>query len=620
MTVMGMATNVLLKHSDYTISEEAIRHNRIGSEEMRKLISRQCLLFSFTALFFIFIGVIFNPLISLPANAQEFIQMGPTDRPGDRRPPVVEEKKPLAPPPELTFPKAAVPKEKKLIELPLISMFVRNIVVTGSTVFTPEEFGQITRPYEKRVLTSEDLEQLRQELTRFYIEAGNVTSGAVIPDQTVADGVIRFHIIEGKLKNIDVEGNKWLRKVYIKKRIGLGTAPPLNIHTLQERLQVFQQNPRIQMLNAELKPGIALGESDLKVKVDEELPFRIWTGVDNYLSKSVGPEQIQVNLADLSLTGYGDILSFTWGYAEGLHPKIDLSYSFPFTAYDSTVYLRYRKNDFDVVREPFEELDIETDSDIYSIALSHPFYRSPSQEFVMSLGGDHAKQKTTLLDLPFSLEPGAEDGEIKVSALRFAQEYTYRSRTQVISARSQFSLGVDVLDATTRSSGLPDGQFFKWLGQFQWVKRFKPWDIQSILRTDFQFSADPLVSLEQFPIGGRYTVRGYPQNILVRDNAVIASLEFRIPVVRNKPWAEYLQLVPFFDFGWGENTDVPTPEPRNISSVGLGLKWATTLPLPFRLTPQFEIFWGKKLRKVEGDEGSNLVDEGIQFQISIAGL
>ena len=85
----------------------------------------------------------------------------------------------------------------------------------------------------------------------------------------------------------------------------------------------------------------------------------------------------------------------------------------------------------------------------------------------MSLTGDHATQKTTLLDLPFSLEPGAEDGEVKVSALRFAQEYTYRSRTQVISGRSQFSLGVDALDATTRGSGLPDGQFFKWLGQFR---------------------------------------------------------------------------------------------------------------------------------------------------------
>lgn len=546
--------------------------------------------------------------------------MGPTGRPGDRRPPVLEEKKTLGPPPELTLPKPPVPKEKEDGELPLVSVSIRKIVVTGSTVFTSEELGRITKPYENRVITNEDLEQLRQELTRYYIQAGYFTSGAIIPDQTVVDGVVRFHIIEGKLKNIDVGGNKWLRKGYIKKRIGLGAAPPLNINTLQERLQIFQLNPRIQMLNAELKPGIALGESDLKVKVKEALPFRIWTGVDNYLTNSVGPEQIQVSVADLSLTGNGDILSFTWGYAEGLHPKIDVSYSFPFTARDSTVYLRYRKNDFDVVREPFDELDIETDSDIYTIGLSHPFYQSPSQEFVVSLIGDHAKQKTTLLNMPFSLEPGAEDGEVKVSALRFAQEYTYRSRSQVISGRSQFSLGTHALDATSRGSGLPDGQFFKWLGQFQWVKRFKPWDIQGILRTDFQFSADPLVSLEQFPIGGRYTVRGYPQNILVRDNAVIASLEFRIPIVRDKSWADYLQIVPFFDFGWGDNTDFPTPEPGNISSVGLGLKWAMTLPLPYRLKPQFEIFWGKKLRSIEGDEGNNLVDKGIQFQFAIAGL
>jgi hemolysin activation/secretion protein len=468
------------------------------------------------------------------------------------------------------------------------------------------------------VITNEDLEQLRRELTLFYIKNGYYNSGAVIPDQTVAAGVIRYHIIEGKLKTIEVEGNRWLQDSYLKKRIALGTKPPFNINSLQERLQILEQNPRIKMLNAELKPGVGLAKSDLKVNVQEEIPFKIWTGYDNYLSKSVGPEQLQVSAAALSLTGFGDVLSVTWGHADGLDSKFDLSYTLPFTAYDSTLSLRYRKNSFDVVREPFDELNIETDSDIYTVALRHPFYQTPAQEFAMTLIGEHAKQETTLMDIPFSFERGAVDGEIKVSALRFAQEYTYRSQSQVISLRSQFSLGIDALDATNRDSDLPDGQFSKWLGQFQWARRFKPWDIQGILRADLQLSNDPLVSLEQFPIGGRYTVRGYPENTLVRDNAFIASLEFRVPIARDEPWADYLQLVPFFDYGWGDNKDFPTPDPRNIASVGIGLKWATTLPQPFRLKPQFEIFWGKKLRNIEGDEGDNLVNKGIQFQIALA--
>ena len=59
-------------------------------------------------------------------------------------------------------------------------------------------------------------------LTLHYVNNGYVNSGAVIPDQTVADGVITFDIIEGELTRIDLEGNKWFRDGYIRKRLALG--------------------------------------------------------------------------------------------------------------------------------------------------------------------------------------------------------------------------------------------------------------------------------------------------------------------------------------------------------------------------------------------------------------
>jgi hemolysin activation/secretion protein len=588
---------------------------------MRILLTQHRSLFSLRTFYLFSVGIILGLSITVPAIAQDHIETSPTDRPSDKLPLPIEKEQPLVPPPDVIPTSPPAGDEEAVEKMPLLGVFVRKIVVIGSTVFTTEELNQIKNPYENRTLNNEDLERLRRDLTLLYINNGYYSSGAIIPDQSVVDDTIRFHIIEGQLGAINVEGNRWLRDSYIKKRIALGTVPPLNIETIQESLQVLEQNPRIALINAELKSTAALGESDLNIDITEELPFKIWTGFDNYLSKSVGSEQLRLNVTDLSLTGNGDTLNFIYGYAEGLHPKIDVSYAFPFTARDSTLYLRYRKNDFDVVREAFEELNIQTDSDIYTVALSRPVFRRPSHELVLSLVGEYAEQQTTLLNLPFSLEPGAEQGEVNVAAVRFSQDYTYRSQTQVISGRSQFSLGVDALDATTRDADLPDSEFFKWLGQFQWVNRFKFYDIQSVLRTDCQFSADPLVSLEQFPIGGRYTVRGYPENTLVRDNAVIASLEFRIPIVQERVWADYLQVVPFFDFGWGENKDFPTPEPRDIYSVGIGLKWAVTIPAPFRLGTQLEIFWGKQLREIEDDDEKDyLVDDGIHFQIAVSAL
>lgn len=565
------------------------------------------------------LGTLGTFLLSHQASqAQEVLPLEPSGQPGDDRPALIEPKPP-GPPAPLKLPPLPAPGEKVPPALPLVQVFVREIKVIGSTVFSEQELSGVTSPYQNRVLTSEDLETLRKDLTLLYVKNGYITSGAVIPDQQVIDGVITFQIIEGRLTKVDVENNKYLRDSYYSRRVELGAGPPIKVDDLQNRLRLLQEDPRVKMLDASLKPGANLGESDLNLKVEERLPVKIWSGYNNYIADSVGGEQILATGAILSLTESGDILSFTYGRAEGLKPKIDTWYAFPLTANDLTLSLRYRKNDFDLIREQFKDLDIETDTDIYSIGLRYPLYRSLSQEFALSLFGEHEVQKTTLLDEPFSFEPGAVDGEVKVTPIRFGQEYVYRTQKQVIAATSQFSWGVDALDATIRDDGLPDGEFFKWQGQFQWARRFRPLDSQLIFRSFFQLTGDPLVSLEQAAVGGRYTVRGYPENYYVRDRAVVWSLESRIPIIRNKPWADYLQIVPFFDWGWGKNKDFPTPSgPTNFYSAGIGLRWSATLfPSTLQLNPQFEIFYGYKFRDVDIEVDNNMQDRGISFQIAL---
>ena len=235
----------------------------------------------------------------------------------------------------------------------------------------------------------------------------------------------------------------------------------------------------------------------------------------------------------------------------------------------------------------------------------------------MALTGEYLHNETFLLGEPFSFSLGAEDGESKVTALRLSQEWTYRTQTQVFAIRSRFSLGIDALDATINESGIPDGRFLSWLGQFQWARRLKLWDTQMIFRTDLQLADDPLLPLEQIAIGGRYSVRGYRENQMVRDNGLISSLEFRIPLIRDKSWADIVQLAPFVDFGRAWNKDISTPEPKDISSAGLGLRWEVTLPLRLQLKPQFEIYWGVPFRDIE-TSGGDLQDHGIHIQLTIA--
>ena len=554
--------------------------------------------------------------ICAAAQAQERPGVGPGGRPGIPTLPVPEVRP--SPPLGPVLPPIPPPTKSESELFPPILVFVRQIRVTGSTVFTDEELAIVTSPFINRELTTEDLEALRLALTRHYIERGYVTSGAIIPDQTVADGVITLHVVEGKLSDIDVSDNKWFRSGYIRKRLALGARTPLNVGALQKRLQLLQQDNRIERLNAELRPGTQRGESDLSVRVKEAFPFSAVAGINNYQSPTVGAMRLFISLAHRNLTGNGDILSFTSWFGQDPRPQFVAGYSLPLTARDTTLILKYIKGETIVQEEPFIPLDIETDSDTFGITLRQPLYRSLRQEFAVELTGERSHSKSTLQGEPFSFFSGAEEGEATIVPVRLSLDWTDRTQNQVIAARSRFSLGTKALGATTHDdSALPDGQFFAWLGQFQWARRLDIWDIQALFRFETQLASDSLLPLEQIGVGGRYTVRGYRWNQLVRDNGLVFQLETRIPLVQHKPWADYLHLAPFADYGEAWNTDLPTPDPRTIYSVGVGLRWAVTIPAPIRLRPQLEVYWGYPLKDVD-TVGGDLQDDGWYFQFDIA--
>ncbi len=542
-------------------------------------------------------------------------------------PPLLDDK-PFRSPTDSVLPplKPVTPKTSET--LPLFRVFIRDIKVTGNTVFSEEELYEITSPYINRELTNEDLESLRLALTLHYVNNGYINSGAVIPDQAVSDGVITFNIVEGELTRIDLEGNRWFRDGYIRKRLLLGSKHPLNINSLQKNLRLLQQDTRIEQINAELRPDVKPGASLLNVGVKDRFPYSARATFDNYQSPNIGSERWTTTISSQNLLGLGDIMSLTYGRSVGLERLVNVWYTIPITARDTTLTLQFRRDDSSVVQEPFNFLDIKSNQEIYNITLRHPFYRSSNQEFSMSITGERQHNETFLLHEPFAFSSGEKRGKSTITALRFSQEWIHRTQKQVIAARSLFSVGIDVLGATNNRSsnrnGVADSQFFSWLGQFQWARKLKYWNIQTLLRTDIQLANKPLLPLEQIAVGGRYSVRGYRENQMVRDNAIIASFETRIPIVRNKRWADYVELVPFVDYGksWfgrAWNSKNPhTPDPKAIASVGVGIRWAVTLPEPTHIRPEFEIYWGHRLNNIDTSSGEyDLQDDGVHFQLSM---
>ncbi len=336
------------------------------------------------------------------------------------------------------------------------------------------------------------------------------------------------------------------------------------------------------------------------MRVEDQRPFRLLLDFNNHQSPSVGAERGIVTLEDANLLGLGDVLTLRYGRSSGLDPLLDFRYAIPVTARDTTVSFQYRRNALTVVEAPFEEVDIESESEVFTVGLRQPLYHTPRTLVAAELIGERLSETTTLLGEPFPLLPGSnEKGETAVTAVRLGLEVLHRTQVQAIAARFRFSVGVDALGSTVQNDKkVPDSQFFSWLGQFQWARQLPVLDSQVIFRTDMQLTPDSLLTLEQIAVGGRFTVRGYRENTLVRDNAFLASVEARVPIVRNKPWADYLEVAPFYDYGRAWNTLGETPDPQDISSVGLGLRWAVTIPGVVSFRPQAEVYFGYRLRDV----------------------
>src|SRR4029078_2489446 len=320
----------------------------------------------------------------------------PTGRSSEPPAPLKKEFKPPTPPPRRVLPSVPLPPEEQGPQpLGQVRVTVREIFVTGSTVFSEAELSEVTAPFKNRILTTEDLERLRLALTLLYVNRGYITSGAIIPDQDVVAGAINVQIIEGSLARIDVEGNEWFRAGYLRDRIERGARTPLALAPLQERLQFLQQDSRIERVNAELRPGDRRGESILNLRVKEASPWKGWLEFNNFQTPVVGAERGLATIAHQNVTGNGDPFSFTYGRSNGVNPIIDTSYSLPLNRYDTTLSGSYRRNDFLLVGSKFQSLDLNSSSEIIGFTLRQPIYRTLTDEFAVAITGERLYNKVT---------------------------------------------------------------------------------------------------------------------------------------------------------------------------------------------------------------------------------
>lgn len=526
-------------------------------------------------------------------------------------PPKPTEPTKLPPPDRLLAPQNAPTSEPPSIPSDRNSelIVVKQFEIVGSSILSDQELQEITKSYRNRPISIIDLLQVRTKITELYIDKGYITSGAYLPEQDLQTGIVKIQIIEGGIDEIKVTGLNRLNQGYIQSRIAIATVKPLNRNRLLEALQLLQINPLIESISANLSPSLQVGLNNLEIKIREAKTFSAQVDFDNSRTPSVGSERRQVQLTEANLTGLGDRLSLSYSNTNGSN-AIDASYTIPFNPYNGTISLNFGTSASNVIESPFDILDIASNSRNYEITIRQPILQNIAQDFALGITLSHRQSAASLLggSIPFPSLGSDPDGQTRVTALRFFQEYGQRSTEEVFAARSQFSLGINALGATINANA-PDGQFLAWRGQTQYVRLLAP-ETLLFLRADLQLSDRPLLSQEQISLGGQDNLRGYRQDALLSDNGLLLSAEVRVPVLRIPEISGLLQVVPFVDFGTVWNRQANTnPDPSSLASLGIGLR----LQISDRLTMRLDV--GIPLSRIAADK-KTLQENGIYFSIS----
>ena len=487
-----------------------------------------------------------------------------------------------------------------------------SVRFVGNTAISSAELEAVVAPWLGRVVGADDLETLRQKVSLFYVERGYINSGAVLGADAWDQGVLLLTIIEGRLKEVRLQGLERLNASYVSDRLTRDDEP-LNLQTLGERFQLLLTDPLFTRLSGQLLPDAERGQAILNVEVERARPYQLSIFANNYLPISIGPQSGTIAGWVRNLTGYGDLLeaSYQDPLGHGAARRGAIGWRMPLNTWGTQLSLYYDSGISSVIQQPSRVLDIKSDLTNKEIGLAQVLSETLRDKFAIGLNRVWRENSTTLLGQPFSFVAGEPTGTSKAQDWRFWQEYSHRSNDWVFALRSTFTFG--------RSNELPasafpipgmtlDQDYFIWLGQAQYAQRILDNGSQLILRLNVQDTPDRLIPMEQMAIGGINTVRGYLENQLVRDNGVVANVELDFPVLADGGRQLFLNLKPFIDYGRAWNKDAAA---SYIASAGLAarLRWHG---LTFDLSAAKRISHSSTV--VTG--GSNLQEKGIELQLS----
>ncbi|MCX7927481.1 MAG: BamA/TamA family outer membrane protein [Candidatus Omnitrophica bacterium] len=486
----------------------------------------------------------------------------------------IEREKPMSP--------SIKVEERPVLKKEGVVFLLKEVIITGSTIFSKEDFYPNYEKYLGKEVTFSELEEIVEQIKALYRKKGYLTTDVYIPEQDVIEGRIELRVIEGKLGKITIEADRWFSSALIRKYIHLKENQLLNVFTLQQDLLRLNQNPDLEV-TAVLSSGQQPQTTDITLKVKEQFPYHIGTSFDNHGTRLSGKYRRSFFARSTNLTGKFDSCAFNVMSSKDAKGYF-VSYVFPTDSYGTRAGLDLTVFDSKVGKE-YRYQDITSSTRIGTPHITKEIILTAETEGYFDVGMDivsvkkKEQKETTINDqlrlLFFSLDLSKID--------RFGP-----GGQTSFSPRLTVSLE-DILGASERghaSASRPSsaGSFLKYEQSLQRVQKTSA-QTYLWLRSKAQWASRTLPSSEQFQLGGVYSVRGYPEGDYLADIGAYLNLEwlFFFPFIPDDirlkgarmPLRNQLQPLIFCDIGAGKlkHTDEVEKSQKFLAAAGMGLRF-----------------------------------------------
>ena len=403
---------------------------------------------------------------------------------------------------------------------------VKRIELLGNTLIPSSVLMSLITYVEGQTLDLTQLNELAGRLTDYYHQHGYPLSRAVIPEQSVRDGVVTLLILEARYADVTLINNSQVRTVILQNGLKpLQTGQAIRQQDLDRSLLLMSDIPGV-VIRATMKPGAAVGTSALQVRSEAAPAFTGNVALDNFGSQFTGRTRLGAGFNYNNPLHLGDVLSVNALNSGHGMTYGRLGYDILLNRFGTRAGVSYSDLNY-VLGDSLAALHSNGTAQVQSLWLRHPLQRSADSNIYGQIQYDHLMMRDLINN--DTLRSQRQLNNLTASL------YGDNRDTWLGGGINNWSLGlttgqVRLMDAATQltdaATAKTQGTYAKWNTNLSRLQNISASN-SLLLKLTAQWAMGNLDSSQKISLGGPLGLRAYDTGSIVGDNAVLISSELR---------------------------------------------------------------------------------------------